>query len=122
MLFRSPDATEWENVASAAVLLASVTNKVVTRIVEASAKAYGQALSDKEVATIQLIASGKTAKQAALSIGVKPRTIRYYLDRAADKLGVESRKEAVLKAVADGVVDIREFPPAGFRKKGSEQD
>ena len=71
---------------------------------------------------MQIVANGKTAKQAAEQLGVKPRTIRYYLDRAAEKLGVESRKEAVLKAVAEGIVDPRQFPPAGFKKQGSEQD
>lgn len=118
----APDPADWEQVASAAVLLASVTNKAVTRIVEASTKAYGKALSKVELETLQLIAAGKTAKQAAEQLGVKSRTIRYYLDRAAEKLGVESRKEAVLKAVAEGIVDPRQFPPAGFKKQGSEQD
>ena len=118
----APDPADWEQVAAAAVLLASVTNKAVTRIVEASTKAYGKALSTMELATMQLIAGGKTAKQAAEGLGVKPRTIRYYLDRAAEKLGVDSRKEALLKAVAEGIVDPRQFPPAGFKKQGSEQD
>lgn len=118
----APEPSDWEQVAAAAVLLASVTNKALTRIVEAGAKSYGKALSKMELEALQLIAGGKTAKQAAEQLGVKPRTIRYYLDRAAEKLGVESRKEAILKAVAEGIVDPREFPPAGFKNQGSEQD
>lgn len=118
----APDSADWEQVAAAAVLLASVTNKALTRIVEAGAKSYGKALSKMELEALQLIASGKTARQAAERLGVKPRTIRYYLDRVAEKLGIESRKEAVLKAVAEGIVDPREFPPAGFKNQGSEQD
>lgn len=118
----APEPADWEQVAAAAALLASVTNRAVTRIIEAGARAYGRALSKMELGTLQLIARGKTAREAANELDVKPRTIRYYLDRAAEKLGVESRKEVVLKAVAEGIVDPRQFPPAGFKKQGSEQD
>jgi hypothetical protein len=48
--------------------------------------------------------------------------VRYYLDRAAEKLGVRTRKEAVLKAVADGIVDTRQFPPAGFHSGTKDKD
>jgi DNA-binding CsgD family transcriptional regulator len=113
---------EWEQVAASSALLASVTNKAVTRIVESDTKDPDSTLSPTEANALQLIASGKTAKEVAAQLGVVPRTIRYYLDRAAEKLGVDSRKEAVLKAVAVGIVDIRQFPPAGFKKMGSEQD
>ncbi|MDB5975027.1 MAG: LuxR family transcriptional regulator [Nevskia sp.] len=109
---REPD--QWEQVAAAAALLTSVTNKAVTRIIEATAKTFGKALSLSELKTLEIIGAGHTGKQAAAILGVKPRTIRYYLDRAAEKLGVDTRKEAILKAVADGIVDTREFPPAGF--------
>jgi len=112
---------EWDQVAAAAVLLASVSNKAVTRIIEAGTRAYGQALSATELRALQLVAGGCTGRQAAEALGVKARTVRYYLDRAAEKLGVASRKEALLKAVAEGIVDVREFPPAGFRT-GTDSD
>lgn len=117
----APSPDQWEQVSAAAVLLASVTNKAVTRIIETSAKALGKALSTSELKALEVIAAGNTGKQAAALLGVKPRTIRYYLDRAAEKLGVETRKEAVLKAVADGIVDTRKFPPAGF-SSATDQD
>lgn len=118
----APDLADWEQVAAAAVLLASVTNKALTRIVAASSKAFGRALSVAELNALQLVASGNTGKQAAAKLGVKPRTIRYYLDRAAEKLGVETRKEAVLKAVAEGIVDTRKFPPAGFHTAPNDEN
>ncbi len=111
----APSTEQWEQVSAGVVLLTSVTNKAVTRILEASAKTFGKALTASELRALEVLASGSTGKEAAAILGVKPRTIRYYLDRAADKLGVESRKEAVLKAVADGIVDTRQFPPAGFK-------
>jgi DNA-binding CsgD family transcriptional regulator len=61
------------------------------------------------------MATAMTAKEVADVLGVQERTVRYYLDRAAEKLGVTSRKEAVLKAVADGIIDLRKFPQAGFK-------
>lgn len=112
----APDLGLWEQVSASAVLLASVTNKAVTKIIEARTKAFGEALSVAERKALQLVAGGATAKQVAQELGVKPRTVRYYLDRAADKLGARSRKEAVIKAVAEGIVDPRPFPKAGFKQ------
>ncbi len=42
------DPTQWEAVSASAVLVASVTNKAITRIVEARCRAFGQALAETE--------------------------------------------------------------------------
>jgi Response regulator containing a CheY-like receiver domain and an HTH DNA-binding domain len=69
-----------------------------------------------------MMAEAMTAKQAAAVLGVQPRTVRYYLDRAAEKLGVNTRREAVLKALADGIIDTRKFPLAGFESSMDTDD
>lgn len=117
-----PHQHEWERAAVSVALLASATTKAVTRIVEAKSKGFGRTLSENERRALTLMATGATAKQVATALNVKPRTVRYYLDRAAEKLGVRTRKEAVLKAVADGIVDTRQFPPAGFHPGVKDKD
>jgi LuxR family transcriptional regulator, quorum-sensing system regulator SolR len=120
-----PNPGDWERAAAAAALLASATNKAMTRLLEAASRrspVFGRGLSEAERKALTLIATGATFKRAAQALGVKPRTVRYYLDRAAEKLGAATRKEAVLKALADGIIDTREFPPAGFGREPEDHD
>ena len=45
-----------------------------------------------------------------------------YLSRAAEKLGVASGREAVAKALAEGLVETRIFPMVGFSDSASSID
>jgi LuxR family transcriptional regulator, quorum-sensing system regulator LasR len=113
----APEPDEWERMAASVSLLASTTNKAVSRIVEnrdGRSKVFGQALSEAERKSLEMMAGAMTARQVADVLKVQPGTVRYYLDRAAEKLGVETRREAVMKALAEGIIDIRQFPNAGF--------
>jgi DNA-binding CsgD family transcriptional regulator len=124
-MFRDWPSELWEQTAAAATLLASTTNRTVSRIVEprtGRSTVFGQELSDAERKSLQMMAAAMTAKEAAAVLKVQPRTVRYYLNRAAAKLGVESRKEAVLKALAEGIIDLRHFPPAGFEQHSELHD
>lgn len=121
----APEPEQWEASAASAALLASTTNRAVTRIIlarNAANSALTQPLSDAERHALELMASAMTADEAASVLRVQPRTVRYYLDRAAEKLGVESRKEAVMKALAEGIIDLRHFPPAGFERHSELHD
>jgi DNA-binding CsgD family transcriptional regulator len=113
----APTLEDWDATASAAALLAATTNKAVSRIIEArnERKAeHGEQLSDTERKCLEMMACAMTAEQAAAALKVRPRTVYYYLDRAAEKLGVTTRREAVMKALAEGIIDLRQFPKAGF--------
>lgn len=113
----APEAEQWEATAAGAALLAATANKAVSRIIEttnARGGINGEALSETERRCLELMAEARTAEQAAGILNVRPRTVRYYLDRAAEKLGVETRKEAVMTALAQGIIDTRHFPNAGF--------
>jgi DNA-binding CsgD family transcriptional regulator len=114
----APDSDQWEVTEVSVRLLASTTHKALIQIVEARAgtsSAAGTPLTEAERRSLELMAVAMTAKEAADLLGVQERTVRYYLDRAAEKLGVNTRKEAVLRAVADGIIDTRKFPRAGFK-------
>ena len=113
----APDPDQWKTTEASIRLLVSTTHKALIEIVEAhtsESAIAGKPLSYAEIQTLEMMASAMTAQQAADKLGVQERTVRYYLDCAAVKLGVETRKAAVLTAVADGIVDTREFPLAGF--------
>ena len=119
----APDPAEWEHTAAATVLLAASAHRALMRMARRhhSRTASGAgALSNAELQALQMTASAMTAAQVASLLGVKPGTVRYYLDRAAAKLGAASRREAVSKAIAQGIVDTRHFPMAGF--SGSAAD
>jgi DNA-binding CsgD family transcriptional regulator len=118
----APDPEDWARVATATSLLATATHKAVIRILEtrgSRGRGDALALTMAERKCLQMMATPMTAKDAAERLGVKPRTVWYYLDRAAGKLGVLTRREAILTALAQGIIDSRRFPDKGF---GSETE
>ncbi|MES2489774.1 MAG: LuxR family transcriptional regulator [Pseudomonadota bacterium] len=119
----APEPADWDHTASASVMLASLAHRTLTRIAKrgTSAGSTGKSkLTIAELQALQMTASAMTAKQVAGMLGVKPETVRYYLSRAAAKLGVESSREAVAKALADGLVETRVFPMVGFSESASD--
>lgn len=115
----------WEQTASATVMLASVAHRTFSRFARRGASpalAGKSRLTTAELQALQMTASSMTAKQAAAMLGVKPVTVRYYLVRAAEKLGVASGREAVAKALAEGLVETRVFPRVGFSESKSDID
>lgn len=120
---KKPIATgtgEWDQTASAVVMLASLVHRTLIRATRRSLTKSKPQLSDAELQALQMTASAMTAKQVAAKLGVKPVTVRYYLNRAVTKLGVSNTKEAVTKALEEGLVDTRTFPRVGFSESASD--
>jgi DNA-binding CsgD family transcriptional regulator len=117
----APAPEDWDKTTSASVMLASLTHRTLIRLARRGAAA-GEAekprLTVAEFQALQLTASAMTAKQVATKLGVKPETVRYYLSRAAEKLGADSRREAVTMALEKGLIDTRTFSTVGFSDKG----
>jgi DNA-binding CsgD family transcriptional regulator len=121
----APEPADWEHVASASVMLASLAHRTLSRIARRGASSEARLktpLTVAELQALQMTASAMTAKQIAVSLGVQPVTVRYYLARAAEKLGVASSREAVAKALAEGLVETRVFPMVGFSDSASSVD
>jgi LuxR family transcriptional activator of bioluminescence operon len=119
------DPKAWNQTASSCVMLASLAHRSLTRIAKRNASVTTSTksrLSIAELQALQMTASAMTAKQVSVSLGVKPETVRYYLSRAAEKLGVSSGREAVAKALAEGLVETRVFPMVGFSESASSID
>ena len=62
------------------------------------------ALTERELRVLQLLVAGKTDQQIGQELSIAERTVRYCLRNLYDKLGVDTRVEAVAQAVRLGLV------------------
>lgn len=53
-------------------------------------------LSDQERRVLAEVAAGKTDKDIAAALGLQPKTVRNYLERVFEKLGVHTRTQAAV--------------------------
>jgi DNA-binding NarL/FixJ family response regulator len=65
-------------------------------------RAESSPLSDRETATLRILAEGKVYKTIALELGVATSTVRSHLHSVYAKLGVDDRAQAVLRATEMG--------------------
>jgi len=59
----------------------------------------------RELEVLQLLAQGLTNGQIGHQLGIAERTVRFHVENLFDRLDVESRTEAVVKAIRLGWVD-----------------
>ncbi len=64
------------------------------------------ALSAREIQCLTHIASGHEDEQISQMLGISPRTVRFHVDSAKVKLGVNSRVQAVTKALRDRLITV----------------
>lgn len=55
-------------------------------------------LSQREKEVLQGVAAGHPDKFIAAELGIRPRTVRYHLQRIMEKLGAQNRTSAAIKA------------------------
>jgi DNA-binding CsgD family transcriptional regulator len=65
-------------------------------------------LTNKELGCLALIAQGLTARTAADEIGITAETVTDHLERIRLKLGARNTTHAVVLAIRDGLIDVRE--------------
>ena len=63
-------------------------------------------LTPRELATLRLMADGKSNKEIANELGISDRTVKTHLGHLFEKLGVTSRTEAVKIATRRGLVRL----------------
>ena len=64
-------------------------------------------LTPRELATLRLMADGKSNKEIASALGISERTVKTHLGHLFEKLGVTSRTEAVKVATRRGLVEAQ---------------
>jgi DNA-binding CsgD family transcriptional regulator len=76
----------------------------LTRAVEGPQAAWGvpSALTAREREVLQWLSGGKTDRDIATILGISPRTVHKHLQRIYEKLGVETRTAAVVRALHQG--------------------
>lgn len=87
--------------AGATVLQQSLVQPLLTRHVDQAGR-----LTDRELAVLQLLAEGLHNKQVARRLGISARTVERHCDSVYGKLGVGSRTEAVVRAIAAKLVKV----------------
>jgi DNA-binding NarL/FixJ family response regulator len=63
-------------------------------------------LTPRELATLRLMADGKSNKEIAVALGISERTVKTHLGHLFEKLGVTSRTEAAKIATRRGLVRL----------------
>jgi NarL family two-component system response regulator YdfI len=69
-------------------------------------QAFGNAITERELFVLQAIARGCTSKEIAFDMGISERTVKAHLTSIYGKLKVESRAEAVVVAIEQGIIHI----------------
>ena len=85
-----------------------VTPDIAQMLVEslttpASAQAH-EKLSDRELQTLVMIASGKRLSDIALELSLSPKTVSVYRARVLEKLGLTNNSEMTVYAIRNGLV------------------
>ena len=92
------------------VLHPSIARKVLNRFVSTTNKPVGQEslglLSEREIEVLKLMARGVSNKQIAGTLNLSIRTIQGHLSQIFQKLGVNSRTEALVRALKEGWVTL----------------
>ncbi|PTQ10321.1 hypothetical protein CLG96_13220 [Sphingomonas oleivorans] len=61
-------------------------------------------LTPRERSIINLVASGMSAKEAAISLEIAPRTVEKHIDQARLKLRAKNRTHLVAMALSAGII------------------
>jgi DNA-binding NarL/FixJ family response regulator len=85
----------------------SVTNDIIRQFMkDKNGKKTNQSLNPREMDTLKVAAKGMRNKEIAKELNISDRTVQAHLNNIFNKLEVNSRTEAVLKAVKEGLLDI----------------
>lgn len=72
---------------------------------------YGEALSERELEIVSLVAQGLTNREIAVRVFLSPNTIKVHLRNIFAKTGVASRTELTMLAVKEGWVAVEAVAP-----------
>lgn len=90
------------------LLSAEIMAKVIAAGEQASTpapgKGEGSLLSDKELQILRSVARGFKSKEIAFDMGMAERTVKAHLTSIYNKLGVDSRSQAVATALERGIL------------------
>ena len=71
-----------------------------------SAAGPAEELTARELEVLRLLAEGRANKEIAAALSLSERTARTHVSSILSKLGLNSRTQAALWAVREGLVDV----------------
>jgi len=87
------------------VLDPNLTHKLFTQLaVTPDNSPAGEALTTRELQVLALTAKGFTNKAIGMQLGISDRTVQNHLANIFQKMNAESRTEAVMRAVSQGLI------------------
>jgi DNA-binding NarL/FixJ family response regulator len=86
-------------------LLATIIAARLARVARTEIWPQAVELSEREIEALTWSARGKTSDEIALILGLSKRTVDFHVDNARAKLGVATRIQAVVKAVAGKLIE-----------------
>lgn len=84
------------------VLDASIAKKLLAQLFKGQSAGQVEALTDREMEVLTLVAKGYTNKAIGVQLGISDRTVQGHIAHIFDKLQATSRTEAVMRAVSLG--------------------
>lgn len=85
----------------------AVAGKVLDRFAELSRQVQApEALSDREVEVVKLIAEGTANKEIAVSLHISESTVKTHIQTIFQKLGVSDRTGAVTQSIRKGIIRL----------------
>ena len=96
------------SVKAAAAGQVQLAPEAATRLMrEVRAPEAPEALTEREIDVLRLLADGQSNKEIARNLTIGEKTVKTHVSSILSKLGVQSRTQAVLQAMRDGLI-----PPA----------
>jgi len=86
-------------------ILAAIINARLAGVARTKVWSELVKLNNREIEVLTLVARGQRSAQIAKKLGIAKRTVDFHLDNARIKLGAATRAQAVVKAVAGGVIE-----------------
>ena len=87
-----------------AVSLLQLASQEAQSIANSSAEATIEALTEREIQVLQLLAQGLANKQIAARLGISEHTVKFHVSAIYHKLGASNRTEAVRLGVRQGLI------------------
>jgi DNA-binding NarL/FixJ family response regulator len=88
--------------AGKSALDAAIAQKLIAQVTGRAQKSPVEALSEREMEVLRLVARGFTNKAIGVQLGISDRTVQGHLAHIFHKLQADSRTEAVMRAVSLG--------------------
>jgi DNA-binding NarL/FixJ family response regulator len=83
-----------------------VASRLMQRIANPPDHYDGEALTEREMDVLHLLAQGKTNKEIAAVLVISERTVKFHISSILGKLGAGNRTEAVTIAAQRGLIRL----------------